>query len=105
MRTRKTLQKESALGEYGAAAIHREMSLHCCPFIPSIRTINRILQRHGCFDSRHRIRYESPPRGWYLPKILSVMPNWVRLIISKIYVFNVHMDLYNYLMAFRYMVI
>jgi hypothetical protein len=45
------------------------MSLRCCPFIPSIRTINRILQRHGCFDSRHRIRYTPPPRGWYLPKV------------------------------------
>jgi hypothetical protein len=27
------------------------------------------LKRHGCFDSRRRIRYKSPPRGWYLPDV------------------------------------
>jgi hypothetical protein len=59
------------LGEYGAVAIHREMSLNNCPAIPSIRTINRILKRHGYFDSRHRIRYKSPPRGWYLPEVVT----------------------------------
>ena len=71
LRTRKNLKSKSDLGEYGAVVIHREMSLQNCPVIPSIRTINRILKRHGSFDSRHRIRYESPPRGWYLPKVVT----------------------------------
>jgi hypothetical protein len=41
----KISSRKSALGEYGAVAIHREMSLNNCPAIPSIRTINRILKR------------------------------------------------------------
>jgi hypothetical protein len=71
LRIRKNLKSKSALGEYGAVAIHREMSLQNCPAIPSIRTINRILKRYGSFDSRHRIRYKSPPRGWYLPEVVT----------------------------------
>ena len=71
LQTRKNLKSKSDLGEYGAVAIHREMSLKNCPVIPSIRTINRILKRHGSFDSQRRIRYESPPRGWYLPEVVT----------------------------------
>jgi hypothetical protein len=59
------------LGEYGAVAIRREMSLNDCPVIPSIRTINLILKRHVFFDSRRRMRYQSPPRGWYLPDVVT----------------------------------
>jgi hypothetical protein len=69
LRTRKFLKKKSVLGEYGGKAINREMSLQNCPCIPSIRTINLILKRHGCFDATHRIRYPSPPLGWYLPEV------------------------------------
>jgi hypothetical protein len=29
------------------------------------------LKRYGCFDSRRRIRYQSPPRGWYLPDVVT----------------------------------
>lgn len=37
--------------------------------LPSRRTINRILERHGCLDSRSRPRRPPPPRGWYLPEV------------------------------------
>ncbi|MDR1478653.1 MAG: hypothetical protein LBJ00_06895, partial [Planctomycetaceae bacterium] len=67
---RKKLKTKSALGEHGAVAIHREMSLKNCNVSPSIRTINLILKRHGCFDSRCRVRCKTPPRGWYLPDVV-----------------------------------
>jgi hypothetical protein len=70
LRIRKNLKEGSVLGEYGTVAIHREMSLQKSPVVPSIRTINLSLQRHGCFDSRYRVRRESPPRGWYLPEVV-----------------------------------
>jgi hypothetical protein len=72
LQIRKNLKAKSALGEYGAVAIQREMKLRNCPVVPSISTINLILKRHGCFDSRHRIRCQSPPRGWYLPDVVTV---------------------------------
>jgi putative transposase len=67
------LRNESDLGEYGAAAIHTAMErdretggeVH----VPSVRTINRILDRRGVLDSQHRPRAVSPPRGWYLPDV------------------------------------
>jgi hypothetical protein len=37
--------------------------------VPSERTINRILERHGIFDSRRRIRRTPPPPGWYVPEV------------------------------------
>ena len=39
--------QQSDLGEYGAAAIHRELVAAEVPHPPCIRTIGRILQRHG----------------------------------------------------------
>jgi hypothetical protein len=36
---------------------------------PSVRTIDRILERHGAFDGRRRQRWPAPPRGWYLPDL------------------------------------
>ena len=36
---------------------------------PSRTTINRVLRRHGVFDSHARQRYPAPPRGWYLPDV------------------------------------
>jgi hypothetical protein len=39
------------------------------PTIPSVRTINRILQRRGALDSRTRTRRPAPPTGWYLPDV------------------------------------
>jgi len=66
---RKYLREESALGEYGAEAIYREMVSRDLKDIPSRRTINRILGRHGAQDGRRRRRYLSPPPGWFLPDV------------------------------------
>jgi hypothetical protein len=87
---RMRLRSESALGEYGAVAIREAMlaagaagalsqplpTLPACPTLqplpalpPSVRTINRILERRGLFDSQHRPRTAPPPRGWYLPDV------------------------------------
>jgi len=65
---RRWLKDRSPLGEYGAAAIRREMEArHLSP--PSIPTIGRILRRCGALDGRRRIRRPPPPRGWYLPLV------------------------------------
>ena len=69
LRVRKELKDRSALGEYGAAAIHRELLRRHLQDVPCVRTIGRILERRGALDGRHRIRRPSPPRGWYLPEV------------------------------------
>jgi len=66
---RKELKESSVLGEYGADAIHREMVERRCKQIPTLRTINRILERRGQFDGRRRVRRPAPPKGWYLPTL------------------------------------
>lgn len=66
---RRALQTESALGEYGAAAIHRELVTAGITPVPAIRTIGRILDRRGVLDGRRRPRFPPPPRGWYLPAV------------------------------------
>jgi len=66
---RRWLKDHSILGEYGAAAIRREMEVRGIEPCPSIRTIGRILQRRGVLDGRKRTRRSPPPRGWYLPDV------------------------------------
>ena len=70
---RKELRESSDLGEFGAAAIHRELRTRKEKLridrIPSIRTIGRILERRGALDGRRRRRWPPPPKGWYLPKV------------------------------------
>lgn len=66
---RRWLKDHSVLGEYGAAAIQREMEARGIEPCPSIRTIGRILQRRGVLDGRKRTRRSPPPRGWYLPNV------------------------------------
>ncbi len=66
---RRTLQTESALGEYGAPAIHRELITEGEAAPPSVRTIGRILERRGLLDGRRRVRRPPPPPGWYLPAV------------------------------------
>lgn len=63
------LHKESDLGEYGAEAIRSELIGQGYLDIPSVRTINRILERNGVFDGRRRVRRPSPPVGWYIPTV------------------------------------
>jgi hypothetical protein len=66
---RRTLKETSALGEFGAAAIRRELLQQKLPEVPSLRTIGRILARRGALDARHRVRRRPPPLGWYLPEV------------------------------------
>jgi len=70
---RRELRQSSDLGEFGAAAIHRELSSRRKKLrlkrIPSVRTIGRILERRGALDGRRRTRRTPPPKGWYLPEV------------------------------------
>jgi hypothetical protein len=67
---RRHLKDESALGEFGAVAIHRELVRRRIrpKSLPSIRTIGRVLERRGALDGRRRVRRSPPPPGWYLPQ-------------------------------------
>lgn len=69
LRTRKRLKDRSDLGEYGAAAIQRELLASDPAQVPSLRTIGRILDRNGALDGRRRLRRKAPPPGWYLPDV------------------------------------
>lgn len=66
---RRHLREQSDLGEWGAAAIQRELQARELADVPSLRTINRILARRGALDAQHRVRHKPPPRGWYLPDV------------------------------------
>jgi hypothetical protein len=68
---RRMLREDSVLGEYGAAAIRRELesrSDQAGP-LPAVRTIARILERRGALDAKRRLRRPAPPPGWYLPDV------------------------------------
>src|SRR5262249_28591465 len=39
--------------------------------LPSVRTINRILERRGALDGQRRTRRPAPPPGWHLPEVAS----------------------------------
>jgi transposase-like protein len=64
---RKELKEQRVLGEFGADAIRHEMEGRGCNKIPARTTINRILQRNGMLDGKHRKRFTPPPKGWYWP--------------------------------------
>ncbi len=68
---RTELKETSALGEYGAQAIYREMATRGLQPLPHPRTIGRILERRGALDGRRRLRRAAPPPGWYLPEVAS----------------------------------
>lgn len=69
LRLRHELKTQSALGEYGARAIQRELVARGHRPVPAVCTIGRILERRGALDSHHRVRRPPPPRGWYLPAV------------------------------------
>ena len=69
LRVRRSLQRDSALGEYGAEAIHRELAARGRRPLPAVRTIGRILERCGALDGRRRVRRQAPPPGWYLARL------------------------------------
>jgi len=58
---RRDLRETSALGEYGAVAIHREWPAATWGPPPAVRTIGRILERRGALDGQRRIRRPAPP--------------------------------------------
>jgi hypothetical protein len=70
---RRQLRDESILGEYGAAAVWRELAMadDLGDPLPSVRTIGRVLERRGALDARRRVRRPAPPPGWYLPPVAS----------------------------------
>lgn len=66
---RRELREESVLGEYGAEAIQRSLIERGCREVPAVRTIGRVLARHGAVDHAGRVRRTSPPPGWHLPMV------------------------------------
>jgi putative transposase len=66
---RQQLRETSDLGEFGAAAIHRELVARGTAKLPSVRTIGAILQRRGALDYHRRVRRPPPRAGWYLPAV------------------------------------
>lgn len=66
---RAELKTSSDLGEFGAAAIRRELLARDLPAVPAVRTIGRILERRGILDGQRRVRRRPPPPGWYLPRV------------------------------------
>ena len=66
---RKYLKEDSDLGHYGAEMIHHKLTVSKDSNIPSVRTIGRILDRHGALDGKRRVRRKAPPKGWYLPDV------------------------------------
>ncbi len=66
---RADLARLSDLGEFGADAIHAAMLERQVAIPPSVRTIGRILKRHGVLDGQQRIRRPAPAPGWYLPEL------------------------------------
>ena len=71
LQLRRELKEQSDLGEFGAAAIHREMERRNLRPLPAVRTISYILQRYGALDYRVRQRNLPPPLGWYLPEVVA----------------------------------
>lgn len=69
LQVRRELREQSDLGEYGAEAIHRELTTRGTLDLPTARTLHRILERRGGLDGHRRIRRPPPPRGWYLPDV------------------------------------
>jgi hypothetical protein len=65
------LEKTSDLGFHGAEAIHGALKVRKIEPLPSVRTINRILERRGALDGRKRHRHPAPPPGWHLPEVAS----------------------------------
>jgi hypothetical protein len=68
---RTELGRGSDLGYHGAEAIHEALEGRKVEPLPSVRTINRILERRGALDGRRRLRRPAPPPGWHLPEVAS----------------------------------
>lgn len=58
-----------ALGLVGAQAIYDALYAQKVRPLPCVRTIGRILKRHGVLDCPRRVRRGAPPPGWHLPDV------------------------------------
>ena len=58
---RTELGRDSDLGFHGADVIHEALKSRQVEPLPSVRTINRILERRGALDGRKRTRRPAPP--------------------------------------------
>lgn len=67
----RTILRSSVLGEYGAQAIREALQAEGCAPLPSIVTVNRVLERQGLLDGVGRHRRPAPRKGWYLPDLVS----------------------------------
>ena len=65
------MEQTSDLGFHGAEAIHEALKGRKVEPLPSVRTINRILERRGALDGQRRTRRPAPPPGWHLPEVAS----------------------------------
>jgi putative transposase len=66
--------RQSDLGFVGAQAIQDALRTERPQQrLPSLRTIGRILKRHGALDAVRRMRRSAPPAGWYLPEVAAGM--------------------------------
>ena len=63
------LAPTSDLGLHGAAALHAVLPGRGIEPLPSVRTINRILERRGVLDGQRRPRRPPSRPGWYLPEV------------------------------------
>ena len=77
---RKELEKESALGFRGAQAIAEQLEQRGCAGVPSVRTMGRILARHGLLDARPRVRRRAPPPGCICQPCGRAGPSWTVLM-------------------------
>jgi hypothetical protein len=68
---RTELQRCSDLGFHGAETIHEALKARKIDPLPSVRTINRILERRGALDGQKRTRRPAPPPGWHRPEVAS----------------------------------
>jgi len=68
---RTELGRDSDLGFHGADVIHEALKSRQVEPLPSVRTINRILERRGALDGRKRTRRPAPPPAWHLPEVAS----------------------------------
>src|SRR5262245_49475634 len=68
---RTELEQTSDLGFHGASAIYKALKRLKIDSLPSVRTINRILERRGVLDGQKHARRPAPRLGWYLPEVAS----------------------------------
>lgn len=66
---RASLAQDSALGFIGPEAIAAALALRWPRQTISVRTIARVLARHGLLDAGKRVRRAAPPTGWHLPAV------------------------------------